>query len=638
MVAADDHEELIGRGDSRHPGVKMKSVSYILQPPRSVGDLMDDAEPIISGSHDSWYWDQRTFRTVDTSHIEIAGERFLFGKELDSTDPRKHRFTFKYSTSHSTEAPLPVQVKLRIGDDAMFERLKDQHRHFVITVQADKLIDEAVGAIAKLLRQKPPSLALSSLVAMDEMALGVIDARKSDGKKHPSDNADIDGSGEYDEDDEEGGGGSGRRDGRAAAKRRLAMDSRSTSGGSAGAARRRAPPKSRRWRGGEEEEEEDEASLSGGDSDSDRDSEEGDAPIRGGGQPPGGARASSCGEAAKWTSAMSAASNNASQAMDDGRFKPKSRKGLTLRDKSTNCGKALANIGDDGRGMINPRYVWCGGCGKPFYLNQLAKLGQWRDRHLITHHPLLGKVLDGKLALADMEDPPDYEAESNPGRVRAAEWHAKYTNRPSDSELVREFGELFPCVEAVVPTHGADAAAPSRDDDEGGGVSLGGDGVAERERGADREHTDRERGADRERADFDRGADRDRADGADSAADDDDAAVPSRRDDDEGDGASLDGDGVADDHDRNADDHDRADRGRSPDHDDDCDDRDDRAGHGSPEQAGDGGISSPDGNEDGSSERKRKRRAERKEKKKGKKGKKEKKREKKERERKRQKD
>ena len=73
MVAADDHEELIGRGDSRHPGVKMKSVSYILQPPRSVGDLMDDAEPIISGTHGSWYWEQRTFRTVDTSHIEIAG-------------------------------------------------------------------------------------------------------------------------------------------------------------------------------------------------------------------------------------------------------------------------------------------------------------------------------------------------------------------------------------------------------------------------------------------------------------------------------------------------------------------------------------------------------------------------------------
>ena len=150
-----------------------------------------------------------------------------------------------------------------------------------------------------------------------------------------------------------------------------------------------------------------------------------------------------------------------------------------------------------------------------------------------------------------------------------------------------------------MPNHGADVAAPSRDDDEGDGASLvaGGDVVAERDRGADHEHTDtdRERGADRERADCDRGADRDRADGADSADDDDDdAAVPSRRDDGEGGGASLGGDGVAE-RDRNAG-RDRADGGRSPDRNDD---RDDRAGHGAPEQAGDDGTSSPDGNGEG---------------------------------------
>ena len=99
----------------------------------------------------------------------------------------------------------------------------------------------------------------------------------------------------------------------------------------------------------------------------------------------------------------------------------------------------------------NPRVAYCGFCEQLIAVSRLGALISVKKHMIDRHHPHLGGVLDGKTALAVMEDPP--EGELKPCHMSAAQCCANYKVAPKPSVAIKDpkYKGSLPTEEAYVP-------------------------------------------------------------------------------------------------------------------------------------------------------------------------------------------
>ena len=113
------------------------------------------------------------------------------------------------------------------------------------------------------------------------------------------------------------------------------------------------------------------------------------------------------------------------------------------------------------RAMPNPRVTICGLCQRPVAVPTLGSLKSLKKHMIERHHPDLGRVLDGTIALADMDDSTD--GGLKPHHSSAAQCCSNYKIAPEPSVAITDdkYNASLPTEKAYVPAHPPGAASSS---------------------------------------------------------------------------------------------------------------------------------------------------------------------------------
>jgi len=164
-------------------------------------------------------------------------------------------------------------------------------------------------------------------------------------------------------------------------------------------------------------------------------------------------------ELERWNTALAANNNDVMKTIADS-----SLADLKLGAKCVEAVRLLRSLGDNGRAVVSPRFMWCGAC-KTLQPQKLGKINNLK-LHFKRHHPLLGDVLrkegDGdRISLAEMTDPAGWSpSPSSSGtaagigsslrKFSAAAFRSEYENAPEAEALASTFGDKIPSRLAVI--------------------------------------------------------------------------------------------------------------------------------------------------------------------------------------------
>ena len=432
---------------------KLVAMTLVLQVPRGYRET-EDTKMCSPKLGEEYFGHSLSELTLSQVHEEA--QLFMFNAVLPTTDKAHQGFTLTYETRvGGVGCQEIITAHLDLTNDRMWSMLKARHSHLYIKLKADPLVLDLLRNQGKPLSDIKKTKAAAMLNGIERMAVACQSQMTDDadyvprvvelggGKGRPplppprqrsrsrsqsrARADDDDGDEEYDECDE------GDDDDDAADD----DDARSSDGGARGRGRGRSGGgRARAGRRGSSA-----ARARGG-------------RVQGGGGGGGSSGADDDSatennsaeriEVAAWNKALLDNDNDATAALDSPEIR-RIHKRPSLREKCIKSGVKLRNVGDDGHGIINPRFFWCGGCRQPRVV-RLGKLNNLKA-HLNKHHPQLGEVLEGTRQLSNMDDT---NWESSPSamaafgatvrKFSASEWRREYAQVPGD--VLSDFPEV----------------------------------------------------------------------------------------------------------------------------------------------------------------------------------------------------